>query len=292
MFNILISDDNESNIYVLEMLIDEWFNENNIIKYKVDSALNGKEAVEKVENCIYDIIFLDIMMPIMDGFEALELIRNKNLALHPKVIVSSAIIDNNENKNKAKSLKANAFIVKPLSQETINVMLDKYIKNYINPNNQDVKTNTNYIHFDKEETQESDCTSAKYFLSTYPENILDKEDVEELVNEMNELEQEIKFSGNIEDTIKNFSDILEKSRILLLSFTEFSNLVNLLSEIKNYINKIDIYVLENEVSFQILELVEILSDWFEGLFLQEDLEDVYVINHSIENSFNLLKNLK
>ncbi|WP_419765468.1 MAG: response regulator [Arcobacter sp.] len=292
MFNILISDDNESNIYVLEMLIDEWFNENNITKYKIDSALNGKEAIEKVENCIYDIIFLDIMMPVMDGFEALELIRNKSLALQPKVIVSSAIIDNNENKNKAKNLKANAFIVKPLSQETINIMLDKYIKNYINPNNKEAKTNTNYIHFDKDETVESDGTSAKYFLSTYPENILDKEDIEELVNEMNELEQEIKFSANIEDIIKNFSDILEKSRILLLSFTEFSNLVNLLSEIKNHINKVDIYVLENDISFQILELIEILSDWFESLFLQEDLEDVYVINHSIENSFNLLKNLK
>lgn len=292
MFNILISDDNESNIFVLEMLIDEWFNENNITKYKIDSTINGKETVDKVEDCIYDIIFLDIMMPVMDGFEALELIRNKNLSLQPKVILTSAIIDNNENKNKARELKANAFIVKPLSQETINIMLDKYIKNYINPNINEFKTNTNYINFDKEEPINDDCVSAKDFLNTYPENTFDKEDIEELINEITELEREIKFSANIEDIFKKFTKILEKSRILLLCFTEFSNLTNLLNDIKNHINKLDIYTLQNEISFQILELLEILSNWFESLFLEEDLEDVFIINDSINNSFKILKNLK
>ncbi len=294
MFNILISDDNEANIYVLEMLIEEWFEENNITKYKIDTAINGKEAIEKVENCIYDIIFLDIMMPVMDGFEALEFIRNKQLALQPKIVVASAIINDNENKNKAKELKANAFIVKPLSQETINIMLNRYIKNIINPKQTDgIKTNTEYIYFDKEEQIDDHMLSAKKLLAEYPENIFDKDDIKELIEEINELEQEIKFSAKLEDTIKNFSNIIEKSRILLLSFSEFTEISNLLNEIKNYMNKIDIYLLENEskISFQILELAEILSDWLESLFIEESLDDIFVINYSMKNSFNTLKNL-
>ncbi|WP_428026979.1 response regulator [Arcobacter sp.] len=294
MFNILISDDNEANIYVLEMLIEEWFEENNITKYKIDTAINGKEAIEKVENCIYDIIFLDIMMPVMDGFEALEFIRNKQLALQPKIVVASAIINDNENKNKAKELKANAFIVKPLSQETINIMLNRYIKNIINPKQTDgIKTNTEYIYFDKEEQINDHMLSAKKLLAEYPENIFDKDDIKELIEEINELEQEIKFSAKLEDTIKNFSNIIEKSRILLLSFSEFTEISNLLNEIKNYMNKIDIYLLENEskISFQILELAEILSDWLESLFIEESLDDIFVINYSMKNSFNTLKNL-
>ncbi|WP_428024071.1 response regulator [Arcobacter sp.] len=294
MFNILISDDNEANIYVLEMLIEEWFEENNITKYKIDTALNGKEAIDKVENCIYDIIFLDIMMPVMDGFEALEFIRNKQLALQPKIVVASAIINDNENKNKAKELKANAFIVKPLSQETINIMLNRYIKNIINPKQTDgIKTNTEYIYFDKEEQIDDHMLSAKKLLAEYPENIFDKDDIKELIEKINELEQEIKFSAKLEDTIRNFSNIIEKSRILLLSFSEFTEISNLLNEIKNYMNKIDIYLLENEskISFQILELAEILSDWLESLFIEESLDDIFVINYSMKNSFNTLKNL-
>ena len=40
-----------------------------------DEAQNGLEAIEKMNNTIYDIIFLDIDMPIMNGFEAAKIIK-------------------------------------------------------------------------------------------------------------------------------------------------------------------------------------------------------------------------
>jgi putative two-component system response regulator len=148
MINILIADDNDSNIYVLEMLIDEWFEDNEILDYKLDSALNGKEAIKKVETTNYDLIFLDIMMPVMDGFEALKIIRESNLEQQPKIVVASAIVDDSINKNMAKELKANAFIVKPLSSEIVEMMLDKYVKKEDKSSLKNRIDNKKYIYFD------------------------------------------------------------------------------------------------------------------------------------------------
>jgi len=148
MINILIADDNDSNIYVLEMLVDEWFEDNEITDYCVDSALNGKEAINKVETTSYDLIFLDIMMPVMDGFEALKIIRESNIEHQPKIVVASAIVDDMVNKNMAKDLKANAFIVKPLSSETVEMMLDKYIKKEDNSSLENRTDNKKFIYFD------------------------------------------------------------------------------------------------------------------------------------------------
>jgi two-component system chemotaxis response regulator CheY len=71
---ILIVEDNFTNRYVFQKML---------INYgECDIAINGKEAIDAFtmaleEDKPYDIIFLDIMMPVMDGREALKLIRQK-----------------------------------------------------------------------------------------------------------------------------------------------------------------------------------------------------------------------
>ena len=294
MVNILVADDNESNIYVLEMLIEQWFEENNVSSFNLDSASNGQEVVNKVETTNYDLIFLDIMMPVLDGFEALEIIRNKNLLIQPKVIVASAIIDCDENKKQAKNLKANAFIVKPLSYDTINIMLTKYLKNKNISNTSEVKNSTKYIYFDNDIIAESNTLSAIKFLEEYPSNILDNEDIEELIQRTNNLEHNINFSAELGQIIDEFKEILEKSRIMLLSFSEFENLSILINEIKNFVNKLDIQNIENKSQFsqQLLDITELLSSWFEQLFIKKELEDVLEINQSISKSFKILKEVQ
>jgi CheY-like chemotaxis protein len=67
--NVLIVDDNEFNIRVAEGLIG-------LFKIKVQTAFSGKEAIQMVQKNDYDIVFMDHMMPEMDGVEATGIIRN------------------------------------------------------------------------------------------------------------------------------------------------------------------------------------------------------------------------
>lgn len=65
---ILIADDEENIRMLYKLELEE-------SGYKVDLASNGKEAVEKVKESRPDLIILDIKMPVMDGIEALHIIR-------------------------------------------------------------------------------------------------------------------------------------------------------------------------------------------------------------------------
>ena len=68
--DILVVDDNKINIDITMKLLSG-------IGAHVEYALNGKEAVERVRDrkTAYDIIFMDHLMPVMDGVEAMECLR-------------------------------------------------------------------------------------------------------------------------------------------------------------------------------------------------------------------------
>ncbi len=65
---ILIVDDNAVNLTVAEGLLEP-------LKMKIDTALSGKEAIEKISVHHYDIVFMDHMMPEVDGVETTHIIR-------------------------------------------------------------------------------------------------------------------------------------------------------------------------------------------------------------------------
>lgn len=97
--------------------------------FPVDIAENGKEAVEKFTNGNYRLILMDIQMPIMDGFEATEKIRqieNKAKYSVPAIIIAlSANVLSNDIKH-CFEVGMNEFISKPFSSDKL---LEK-IKNY------------------------------------------------------------------------------------------------------------------------------------------------------------------
>lgn len=68
--NVLVVDDNLMNIRVMEGLLEP---------YQINTAIatSGAEALEKIESMSYDLIFMDHMMPEMDGIETLQRIRQK-----------------------------------------------------------------------------------------------------------------------------------------------------------------------------------------------------------------------
>jgi CheY-like chemotaxis protein len=58
--------------------------------FHVDTARNGAEAVDRCARCTYSVILLDLMMPVMSGYEFLEWLRRDGRAERPLVIVLTA----------------------------------------------------------------------------------------------------------------------------------------------------------------------------------------------------------
>ncbi|WP_122893396.1 transporter substrate-binding domain-containing protein [Arcobacter peruensis] len=114
---LFVEDDEINQIVISETLKKIGFN--------TDYAINGKQAVDKVMENEYDIIFMDIQMPIMDGYEATKIIRQSNKNI-PIIALSAGVMP----KDIDKSLKAgmNMHIAKPIVYNEMNEVLDKYFK--------------------------------------------------------------------------------------------------------------------------------------------------------------------
>lgn len=107
MKKILIVDD-EPNIV---MALEYTFKKNN---YEVFIARDGQEALDIVKNSFPDLIILDVMMPMVDGYATLEQIRKDSNLKHTKVIFLSA--KNKESDiEKGILLGADAYLTKPFS---------------------------------------------------------------------------------------------------------------------------------------------------------------------------------
>jgi DNA-binding response OmpR family regulator len=107
MRKILIVDD-EPNIV---MSLEYTFKKNN---FEVFIARDGQEALEILQNQLPDVIILDVMMPLVDGFETLEQIKKNEKLQHCKVMFLSA--KNKESDiEKGIALGADAYLTKPFS---------------------------------------------------------------------------------------------------------------------------------------------------------------------------------
>ena len=86
--------------------------------FRIRTASNGLEAMESVSAEKPSLILLDLMMPILDGFEVLKLLKAKKETEDIKVIVLSAL---NSNKDivRCYDLGANDFITKPIMMEKL-----------------------------------------------------------------------------------------------------------------------------------------------------------------------------
>ncbi len=81
--------------------------------YETVTAENGKESVEKVKEELFDLILMDLLMPVMDGFEAIRRIRDMNsLPFIPIIVVSN--LESQDDLKKALKLGADEYISKPI----------------------------------------------------------------------------------------------------------------------------------------------------------------------------------
>ena len=119
ILNILLVEDNLINQKVAI------FNLKNL-GHNVDLAENGKIAVEKFKKNNYDLIFMDVLMPVMDGIEATQKIREFEKASHPKkqiqiIAMTAMALKGEREKLIAKGM--NNFISKPFKPNDLTKML-------------------------------------------------------------------------------------------------------------------------------------------------------------------------
>jgi two-component system nitrogen regulation response regulator GlnG len=118
--NILIVDDEKNICWILKRLFTQK-------GYNVDEANSGKEALDKIEKNRYNLIFLDILIPDILGFEILDKI--KSLPLSPPVIIMTA---QSTMKNAVEAMKRGAFeyITKPFELNDIELLTSKALESY------------------------------------------------------------------------------------------------------------------------------------------------------------------
>lgn len=93
--------------------------------HQVDTAENGLVAIDKFSKNEYDIIFLDVLMPKMEGREVLEIIRQKSQT--PVAIISAYL--SAEREKEALRLGAVACFHKPFDVKIVKRLIDKVIAN-------------------------------------------------------------------------------------------------------------------------------------------------------------------
>ncbi|MFP4489107.1 MAG: PleD family two-component system response regulator [Bacteroidales bacterium] len=108
---ILIIDDSNTNLVLLESL----FKRNG---YSVHSATCAKEGMKTLEEMHPDLIYLDLLMPDVDGFEFLRILRNNSEWKDIPVIILSAV-NEEEVISKSIALGAKDYLTKPLDIEYI-----------------------------------------------------------------------------------------------------------------------------------------------------------------------------
>ena len=111
--NILLVEDNIINQKVGQSIFKN-------IGYEIDLASNGSQALEMVKKKEYDIIFMDLFMPEMDGFEAATSIRK--FGIETPIIAMSADIDD-QRRADAKKAGMTEFLAKPAKIETVKQLL-------------------------------------------------------------------------------------------------------------------------------------------------------------------------
>ncbi len=117
-FHILISEDERLNFILLKKLIEKLYKDNLVIYH----AINGEKAVEICNENI-DLVLMDVEMPIVNGFEASELIKTK----FPNIpIVMQTAHCTQSHKEKALAIGCDAFLAKPIIRKDFEDLLNVY----------------------------------------------------------------------------------------------------------------------------------------------------------------------
>ena len=191
---ILVVDDSDMNLFVVENLLKK-------TKIQITRSMSGKDCLEKLTEHHYDVVFLDHMMPEMDGIETLErsktLENSKNLETPIIALTANAISGVRE---MFLSKGFNDYLSKPVDSKALERMLQKYLPP------------EKIIDMDEEspseEISENTSGSEEIAESTQSEEISKNDDVtpKEVQNSKQNIDYELgmQYCGGMEEMYKEF----------------------------------------------------------------------------------------
>ena len=110
-YTVLLADDIELNLIMLKKMLSRY-------NFNVVTALNGQEALEKIAESRPVLLLLDLMMPVLNGFEVISKVRENPEYSSMRIVVVSAL-NTNDSIERALSLGANDFVAKPILMERL-----------------------------------------------------------------------------------------------------------------------------------------------------------------------------
>ena len=177
---VLVAEDNTNNQLLIRIILEKF-------GLNVQIVENGKLALEKVKEEIFDLIFLDINMPVMDGIEAIKHIRlyedmiNKHT---PVVALTANSIKGDREKYLEKGM--DNYLSKPINNDELLKILNAYLNNEdsnieINKDKLDVNIIIGKLGIDQE--------IAQILIDGFKENIVkDLDDMNEIIKNKNDFE--------------------------------------------------------------------------------------------------------
>ena len=148
--NILCVDDNNANLKLIAAFLSDF-------SVKTDTATSGKESIELCNNNRFDLIFMDIQMPDMDGLEATKIIRKISIHYSNCPIIALTAHAMKGEKDRLLREGMDDYLTKPISQEQLQESIQKWT-------NKTVSLKTNKIH-SKLESKQTNKLSIDWELS-------------------------------------------------------------------------------------------------------------------------------
>jgi CheY-like chemotaxis protein len=297
--NILIVEDQKVNAKLLKFYSEEFLMSNDHVKFVVDIAENGLEAIGLSTLHDYDLMFLDVRMPKLDGIKVLNAFKNIPSLRKPYICMVTAVSES-KYQNLFKLLNADYLITKPIDQAEVVAIVEKiYNEQYGVVDDIDFDEFDNFDDFEYFEDAESSFNShvkqtAVEFLNEFDniEYILnDIEEIDDLVEELVSLLNVENFElkkSYIEEVLRKYITFFDS----LLSFEELSSALKIL---RDHINDVEIQTYDMLQQTYIVELIKAIFEdifkWKHHVFVEKDATDVFYINASALNDCKQLETI-
>jgi signal transduction histidine kinase/DNA-binding NarL/FixJ family response regulator len=131
---ILIVDDEEYNRLLFKTILDRW-------KVKYEVAHSGVEAIEMIKSGHYNLLFMDVRMPGLDGFRITQFIRNElkiKSSEMPVICISAVSINTDWQKYKESGM--DAYLPKPFTEKVLMSTILSVMRGDISPESEDIST--------------------------------------------------------------------------------------------------------------------------------------------------------